>query len=111
MGTFKTSQAIGNSPVLHLNLISMWFNKIESGEKKEEYRKISPYWQRIFTSNIKIKGKYYHPTDVIICFSNGYSKTRRQMFVKCLGVSQGHGNPMWGATDYSFILKLGEIIK
>ena len=29
---------------LHLNLKKNWFDMIKSGEKKEEYREITPYW-------------------------------------------------------------------
>jgi hypothetical protein len=29
---------------LHLNLKRKWFDMIKSGEKKEEYRDITPYW-------------------------------------------------------------------
>lgn len=32
--------------VLHLTLKKKWFDMIESGEKKEEYREIKPYWIR-----------------------------------------------------------------
>jgi len=49
---------------------------ILSGEKKK-YREINTYWSRRFSNYIRIKGKNYHPTDVVICFSNGYSKNRR----------------------------------
>lgn len=31
---------------LHLTLKKKWFDKITSGEKKEEYREIKPYWIR-----------------------------------------------------------------
>lgn len=83
---------------------------VEAG-KPEEYRDIKPFWNRIFsTGNIKIKGKYYHPTDVIICFSNGYSKNRRQMRVKCKGLRVGFGDIKYGADpeNQQWILRLGE---
>lgn len=35
--------------VLHLVLKAQWYNMIESGEKREEYREMKPYWlQRLF---------------------------------------------------------------
>ena len=72
---------------------------IQSLEKPEEYRDISPYWKRVFKENgkIKIKGKYYHPSDVMICFSNGYAKDRDQMYCDLLSYRVGEGLQKWGA--------------
>lgn len=98
------------TPVLHLNLIRKWFDII-GNPKDEEYRAITPYWSRIFThGKIKIKGKYYHPTDVVACFSNGYAKDRPQKTFKVKGFKVGFGCCAWGAegnTQY-FILQIGE---
>jgi hypothetical protein len=47
---------------LHLTLKKNWFDLILSGEKKEEYREIKPYWEK------RLIGKKY---DRII-FRNGY---------------------------------------
>jgi hypothetical protein len=104
-------------PILHLNLKDTpkepWYSMVEARIKKEEYRGIKPFWNRIFSSNIKIKGKYYHPTDVIICFSNGFSKTRRQMKFECLGLKISEGRKEWGAIpgEQYHTLTLGDIIK
>ena len=104
---------MNSKPILHLNLKTNWFELISNGEKKEEYREIKPFWNRIFSSYIKIKGKFYHPTDVIICFSNGYSKTRKQMFLECTGMFIREGKQEWGAEPGKryYVLKLGNIIK
>lgn len=100
-------------PTLHLNLEKRWYDMIESGEKTEEYRVVKQHWIRIFSNGIKIKGKYYHPTDVLICFSNGYQKNRRQMLVQCLGVRTRRGKPEWGALpgQHYYVLLLGRIIE
>lgn len=92
-------------PVLHLNLTSKWYDMIEKGIKKEEYREQKTYWNRVFTQSgyIKIKGKYYHPSDVVVCFSNGYSKNRRQMYWTLKRVKPSFGKAEWGAlpnTEY-----------
>lgn len=103
-----------NKPILHLNLISRFYQMIELGIKTEEYREQKPYWNRIFgTGKIKIKGKYYHPTDVIICFSNGYKKSRPQMFLECKGLNVGFGKQEWGAIKDKqyYILNLGNKLK
>lgn len=84
--------------ILHLNLKKKWFDMIESGEKKEEYREVKPYFDRIFSEGkIKIKGKYYYTGEVTICFSNGYSKNRRQMFFSIQGLTIREGKEEWGA--------------
>lgn len=98
------------SPILHLNLIRKWFDMIGK-EKKEEYRTISKHWSRIFQNGkIKIKGKFYHPTDVVICFSNGYSKKRPQKMFKLKGLKVGFGKEEWGAEQdvQYFVLSIGD---
>lgn len=102
-----------SKPILHLNLKKKWFDMILSGEKKEEYRECSPYWiKRLRITRIKIKGSLYHPTDIIICFSNGYQKDRDQFYIECKGLSVGYGRINWGAKmeQQYFILCLGNII-
>ena len=89
-----------NKPILHLNLIHNWYDMVEADIKLEEYRDITSHWSNIFyNGHIKIKGKYYHPTDVVICFSNGYQTNRRQQFRECSGLSVKCGNPEWGAKE------------
>jgi hypothetical protein len=107
-------------PILHLNLKKKWYDMIESREKKEEYRDMSLYWAKKFIvikispsitrKMIIINNFPYRPDEVTICFSNGYSKTRRQMFIKCNGLRVGHGKEEWGAENgkYYFVLSLGE---
>jgi len=104
----KSTQEI---PALHLNLTRKWFDMIQSGEKLEEYREIKPFWNRVFKDGkIKIKGKYYHPSDVTICFSNGYAKNRSQFRIHCKGLRVGLGKSEWGAKPDKqyYILSLGE---
>ncbi len=123
---------------LHLNLKRKWFEMIKSGEKKEEYREITPYWcarllYRIeapsggYLSSMRdiLKGNYdckswtknggppiftenYDSTT----FSNGYAKDRGQFENKLKGISIGEGKPDWGAIPGKkyFVLELGEIL-
>jgi hypothetical protein len=45
--------------VLHLTVKKKWFDMIASGEKKEEYRGIKPYWvKRIIESVTLFGGRY-----------------------------------------------------
>ena len=92
---------VKNLETLHLNLYGNYFDQIESGEKKEEYREITPYWNRRITNVINSGVK-------TITFSNGYAKNRRQMVVELKSIERGIGNPNWGAPQHCvYILKLG----
>jgi hypothetical protein len=104
---------LSQKPILHLNVKSKWFEMIASGEKTEEYRLIKPFWNRIFSCYIKIKGKFYHPTDIVICFSNGFQKDRKQIFLECTGLFVREGKEEWGAIpgEQHYVLKLGKVIK
>ncbi|MBF0577722.1 hypothetical protein [Dysgonomonas sp. GY617] len=95
------SKDFADMPILHLNLTSKWYDMIEALIKKEEYREQKLFWNRIFTQSgyIKIKGKLYHPSDVLVCFSNGYSKTRRQMYWTLNGLCSSFGCSEWGAVE------------
>lgn len=47
-----------NKPILHLNLIYKFYVIIEQEFKKEEYREIKPFYDKIFDKfgYVKIKG-------------------------------------------------------
>ena len=100
------------SPILHLNLVTWAFDAVLSGNKKEEYREIKPYWDRIFADGIKIKGKHYPAGEVVICFSNGYAKDRRQFKMRCTGLKVGKGNLKYGGDpdEEYYVLGLGEMV-
>ena len=95
--------------MLTLPIKKQWFDMILSGEKKEEYREIKPYYDsrfKIFNSqsanNIfqsanlstgEIK-TFENCRDII--FRNGYSSTSPK--IKCkVSLSRGEGKPEWGA--------------
>lgn len=105
-----------NKPILHLNLKSKWFDMILAQTKREEYRDIKPYWERVFQQigtemMICIKGVNYRPEDVVICFSNGYSKVRRQIYVECEYLINSLGIEEWGAgNEIKYTLGLGKIL-
>ena len=86
---------------LHLNLKRKWFDMILSGEKKEEYRDIKPYWTKRFNN-------FCFET---ITFSNGYSKNRDQFEIEVFGLSIKTGLKKWGAEKDKlyFVLILGNI--
>ena len=87
---------------LHLTLKRQWFDMIQSGEKREEYRELKPYWHtRLYLKNF----------DVIV-FRNGYSKDAPSMCVQAGKIRVGRGNPKWGApVDKDvWIIPLGEVV-
>ena len=126
---------------LHLNLIRKWFDMIKRKvePKKEEYRKITPYfcarfimwcekketmkWWKIQESshrdfisfiihNIK-RGTITFIHHDTITFSNGMTPPVPRFEIEKKGISIGIGNPSWGAVPGKryFILELGEIIE
>lgn len=92
--------------ILHLTLKKKWFDMIKSGEKKEEYREIKPYWTKRFGDFLKV-----NQFDAIL-FKNGYSKTSPSVLVECIGIDFGKGKKEWGANEgvEYYILSLGDII-
>lgn len=98
--------------ILELPLQKEWYNMIESGEKREEYREIKPHWSKrivgvdkpLFShrydyQHANVKG-YTH-----VRFRYGY--TKRTMLYKIDEITIGRGNPNLGApTDKDvFIIK------
>jgi len=62
--------------ILHLNLYRKYFDAILKGDKKIEYREITPYWSKRF------EGRHY---DAIKC-RNGYRKDAPEMTIKFEGM-------------------------
>jgi len=83
---------------------------ILSGEKKEEYREIKPYYETRFRNAWKgslIGGSAHRE----ILFRNGYSKNSPLFIAKCT-ISIGTGKEKWGAEkgkEY-FILTVQKIL-
>ncbi len=120
--------------VLYQPLKKEWYEMIEAGIKKEEYREIKPYYiprffeDRLsretiagplldeFISDLRDSGNVEQAADDFglrlkdydtVCFSYGY--TKRRMLWEYKGITIGHGRPEWGAPDCkTFIIKLGK---
>ena len=72
---------------LHLVLKYKWFDMIDCGEKREEYREMTDYWtKRIWNNRFSIQN---------IIFHRGYSNVT--MDCKVLFITMNDGNPKWGA--------------
>ena len=70
---------------------------ILSGEKKEEYREVKPYYDSRFTNAFALNTEHSawdHPYPVM--FRNGYS-SKSPSFVAEIILSVGEGKPEWGA--------------
>ena len=86
--------------ILHLTLKRKWYDMIESGIKREEYREIKPYWE------IRLAHKKFDA----VCFQNGYSKDARRMTWEVDCIVQSLGYPEWGAPEKQkvFVISLGK---
>lgn len=81
---------------LTLPLKRKWFDLIRSGEKREEYREMSPYWKRRLES---AHWGGFRTYDRLV-FTLGYPKagdTERRLEFANPQVSIGFGLPEWGA--------------
>lgn len=73
--------------MLTLPIKKQWFDMILSGEKKEEYRSITPRYERMFKN----------AGDVFTCrIRNGYSVSSPSAIITCT-YHVGTGKPEWGA--------------
>lgn len=110
--------------ILHLPLKAKWYDMIEIGEKKEEYREIKPYWYSRFVKSINklqfgvccylnrnLKARHLNTCiDFVdykyVEFSYGY--TKRRMIKEIERISIGYGRPEWGAepNKICFVIKL-----
>lgn len=84
---------------LKLVLKKKWYEMIASGEKTEEYRDITDYWNR------RISGKMYK----YVTFYLGYTKNRPFMTFELRTPIIGTGIPQWGAEleRKYWVLRLG----
>lgn len=74
--------------MLTLPIKKKWFDMIKSGEKKEEYREIKPYYKTRL-EKIGLRGGN-------ILLRNGYSKSSPTLKIGCY-ITIGHGKEEWGA--------------
>ncbi len=111
--------------MLILPIKKKWFNMILSGEKKEEYREIKPYYTSRIRNLLDITDCDDDDEAVLIIikvctevigetrpfnvmFRNGYSKASPSFVAKCT-LSVGKGKEEWGAKQekeyYRFHIK------
>ena len=97
--------------MLTLPIKKKWFDMILSGEKKEEYREIKPYWThrffRLFDGDVELRPKSMHLGKGQVIFKNGYRKDSPK--IKCsVELRLDEGEEKWGAEHGKiyFILKI-----
>ena len=110
--------------MLILPIKKQWYYMILSGEKKEEYREIKPYYSKRFANKGLITAHNFDGGDtkyevfperpwletLEIMFRNGYSADSPSFVAVCT-VNTGYGNPDWGAEpgkEY-YVLKILDI--
>lgn len=99
--------------MLTLPIKKKWFDMILSGEKKEEYREIKPYWEKRLEKHFNLCQRCeYWGCNILL--RNGYNSKSR--ILKCLvAVDKGYGKKEWGATlgKRYYVLKIlsVEVIK
>lgn len=89
--------------MLTLPIKKKWFDMIKSGEKKEEYREIKPYYASRFYNNYIASGVglewILNNNPIVyqdIILRNGYlsNSPKIQCYVK---IQKGYGKEEWGA--------------
>ena len=93
--------------VLHLTLKKKWFDMISSGEKKEEYRELKPYWSQRFLSHNTLLNPYFY-----VLFRNGYAKDAPEIMLEIKSIEIGNAKPEWSDNWHGevFVIKLGDFI-
>ena len=100
--------------MLVLPIKKKWFDMILSGEKKEEYREIKPYYLSRFKNIFEMHPHSFIPTDLDeqkIMFRNGYSGTSPS-FVAICTLDIKIGKEEWGAekdVEY-YVLTIKDIV-
>lgn len=125
---------------LTLSLKKPWFDKIKSGEKKEEYRECSDHWIRRFIKDFKTMSAFrfemcfrdgaFLTKDLVddvqdclncldfdrLVFTLGYPKagdTERRLVFKNPKIRIGTGLPEWGAVPGKqyFVITFGDRVE
>lgn len=93
--------------MLTLPIKKKWFDMIKSGEKKEEYREIKPYYEkRFYGLKTSICG-YSATHEGKVIFRNGYSNSSPKIMCDVF-IHKGYGKEEWGAEPNKlyYVLKI-----
>lgn len=97
--------------MLTLSIKKKWFDMILSGEKKEEYRDITPYYNKRFM-NALMRANPAKPVPIKVRFRNGYRKDSPSFDAIVKVYRNREGNLKWGAEPGKkyFVLKIVGIV-
>ena len=98
--------------MLTLPIKKKWFDMILSGEKKEEYRELTPYYRSRFRDLFIDEERLFLDKNVKkqVRFRNGY-RADSPSFVATVTIDVGEGKKEWGAEAgrIYYILKIMEV--
>lgn len=79
-----------------------------AGIKKEEYREITPFWEKRLKWKTQEIDKFK-----VTRFMNGMAKNAPVFIIEHKGITIGYGNPEWGAEPGKkyFIISHGKILE
>lgn len=85
--------------VLYLPIEAKWLNMIQADIKKEDYRRITPYWYK------RLENKRFD----VVCFILNY---RYKYFYECQGIERKEGKVEWGAPPFCMVyaIKVGKYL-
>ena len=95
--------------VLTLSVKKEWFDKIVSGEKKEEYREIKPYWIKRLTTNCEVVydvvaetycGKVLYRPYTHVLFVNGYGDDKPRIEKEIESIDIDRPRKGWCPDDF-----------
>ncbi len=100
--------------ILHLTLKKKWYDMIQSGEKKEEYREQKHYWLsrlKYYCNYTDMMHEFEHDYTHVL-FRNGYSKDAPKMLVKLEDTRFGKAKPEWSDNWQGevIVLSLGNVL-
>lgn len=110
--------------MLVLPIKKKWFDMILSGEKKEEYREIKPYWEKRIKKQyqdipyitleftLQRNKHYFGNKPIKVKFINGYSKSSPYFVANCHTYIR-QGKTKWGAEPNKeyFVLDIKNILE
>ena len=98
--------------MLTLPIKKQWFRMIMTGEKREEYREIKPYYTERF-KNVFLLDKDGDPTgaNCAVCLRNGYSPVSPKILAD-VSLRIGTGDPKWGAKSGKeyYVLNINKVL-
>ena len=80
---------------------------IVSGEKRDEYRRITRYWEKRFNTafGVPVAKAILTGKQSVVCFRNGYTKDSPRILAR-VTLNYGPGVPEWGAEPGENYFKL-----